>query len=524
MKLCILAAGKGSRNRYSKILPKGFLPINDKPGITHIIDSLPELSEVVIAIGDDGDIYEQFFPILYPNTKFIFVKIENSDGPGSGPGTSLLECETHLKEEFILIPTDAYVDEKIENDWNKNWMGVSRVESTRLFCLLGVDKNQEIKDIFDKDPNAPLDTLENGFNGIAFIKDYDKFFESLKNNQDIISGEVQVSNGFQGLMNINNGPGLFAHRIETWCDFGSSENYSKLINRFSTQNLIKNDEFTYIYNDFVYKYSINKSSIQKKISRSHQLKDLVPNIEKSTDNFYSYKFIEGNLLSEVDSLSVFSNFLEFCKSKLFLEHKLEGNELSKFYTSCKEFYYEKTLSRLNQFWDKYEITDQEYFINGIKCQSIKTMFNKIDWVELSKGEPYNFHGDLQPENIISKGDNFWLIDWRESFGESINIGDIYYDLAKLNHALLLSGKIVRKNLYGCDIKDKDIKISFNIDNLLQEYNIQLLNFIDEEGYDKKKVQILSSLIFLNIAPLYEGTYSKLLYFLGQFKLNQVLYN
>ena len=79
---------KGSRNRYSKILPKGFLPINDKPGITHIIDSLPELSEVVIAIGDDGDIYEQFFPILYPNTKFIFVKIENSDGPGSGPGTS----------------------------------------------------------------------------------------------------------------------------------------------------------------------------------------------------------------------------------------------------------------------------------------------------------------------------------------------------------------------------------------------------------------------------------------------------
>ena len=32
----------------------------------------------------------------------------------------LLECEAHLKEEFILIPTDAYVDEKIENDWNKN--------------------------------------------------------------------------------------------------------------------------------------------------------------------------------------------------------------------------------------------------------------------------------------------------------------------------------------------------------------------------------------------------------------------
>ena len=60
---------------------------------------------------------------------------------------------------------------------------------------------------------------------------YDIFFESLKNNQNIISGEIQVSNGYQGLMNINNGPGLFAHRIESWCDFGSSENYSKLIKK-----------------------------------------------------------------------------------------------------------------------------------------------------------------------------------------------------------------------------------------------------------------------------------------------------
>ncbi len=524
MKLCILAAGKGSRNRYSKILPKGFLPIDDKPGITHIIDSLPTIDKVVIAVGADGAIYEQFLPILYPNYKFTFVKIENSDGPGSGPGTSLLECEKYLNEEFILIPTDAYVDKKIDSDWSKNWMGVSRVESTRLFCLLGVDKNKEIKEIFDKDPNAPLDSLENGFNGIAFIKDYDIFFESLKNNQNIISGEVQVSNGFQGLMDINNGPGLFANRIESWCDFGSSENYSKLINRFRTQNLIKNDEFTYIYNNFVYKYSFNQSSIQKKISRSKQLKNLVPNIEKQTNNFYSYKFIEGDLLSEADSILIFNNFLEFCKSKLFLKRKLKDNELSDFYTSCRKFYYDKTLSRLKQFWDRFEISDQEYFINGVKCKNIKTMLKEIEWNDLSEGDPYNFHGDLQPENIITNNNEFWLIDWRESFGESKDIGDIYYDLAKLDHGLLLSGKIVRKNLYDCVVKDENINISFSIDNSLYEYKKLLSSFIEEEGYDKKKVQILSSLIFLNIAPLYEGTYSLLLYFLGQFKLNQVLYN
>jgi hypothetical protein len=28
-----------------------------------------------------------------------------------------------------------------------------------------------------------------------------------------------------------------------------------------------------------------------------------------------------------------------------------------------------------------------------------------------------------------------LIDWRESFGDSLEIGDLYYDLGKLYHAL-----------------------------------------------------------------------------------------
>ena len=66
MKLCILAAGKGSRNSFSKILPKGFLPIDNKPGLTYLIDAFPNVSEVTIAIGSRGDIYRQFLPMLYP--------------------------------------------------------------------------------------------------------------------------------------------------------------------------------------------------------------------------------------------------------------------------------------------------------------------------------------------------------------------------------------------------------------------------------------------------------------------------
>ena len=57
--------------------------------------------------------------------------------------------------------------------------------------------------------------------------------------------------------------------------------------------------------------------------------------------------------------------------------------------------------------------------------------DKIDWYELSEGDFANFHGDPQPENVIVKGKNdFVMIDWREDFGGNLQYGDIYYDLEK----------------------------------------------------------------------------------------------
>ena len=52
-----------------KILPKGFLPINNQPGITHLIDSLQDVEEIVIAIGSRGSIYKEFLPLLYPKQR-----------------------------------------------------------------------------------------------------------------------------------------------------------------------------------------------------------------------------------------------------------------------------------------------------------------------------------------------------------------------------------------------------------------------------------------------------------------------
>tara|TARA_Y100000389_G_C17442470_1_gene509463 strand:+ start:166 stop:1746 length:1581 start_codon:yes stop_codon:yes gene_type:complete len=522
LKVCILAAGTGSRNTYSKVLPKGFLPINNQPGITYLLDSIENLEEIIVAVGSRSELYKEFFPLLYPNLDITFVDIDNYEGPGSGPGVSLLECSKFLDEEFLLIPTDAYIDEKIIDSWDENWMGVSNVNSTKLYCLLNCDENGNITEIYDKNPDAPVECLENGFNGIAFIKDTEIFFESLRNDKSLIGGEVQVSNGFQSLLSTEGSKGLKIKRIDSWHDFGSNENYRSLLSKFEDQNLIKNDEFTYIYNSKVFKYNVDQSITKNKVERSESFTGFSPKIKENTKHFFSYDYIEGNLISHVNNIQIYEDFITFLKSTLFVKSKLDKTESNNFTIDCLEFYRKKTFDRLNQFSEKNELSIKNYKINGIECEPVTDLLNKIDWDELSDGIPYLFHGDLQPENIIYNGNKFFLIDWRDSFGLSTKYGDIYYDLAKLNHALLVSGSIVRSNKFSFDIVDNDIDIHYLIKSNLLEFKILLESFIEKEGYNKYKIDIITSLIYLNIAPLYDGDYSKFLFSLGNLNLQRLI--
>ena len=168
-----------------------------------------------------------------------------------------------------------------------------------------------------------------------------------------------------GLLSKNDGPGLQIKRIDSWHDYGSNENYIKLIQKFVNQNLIKNDEFTYIHNDTVYKYNVDENVIKNKIYRAKKLSKFIPNLEKTTANFYSYRYVEGNLLNEEKSKAVFLNFLNNIKYNFFKEIDLNNNERDEFIQSCHIFYNDKTLKRLDEFWNKTEIIDQNIQINGL---------------------------------------------------------------------------------------------------------------------------------------------------------------
>ncbi len=136
----------------------------------------------------------------------------------------------------------------------------------------------------------------------------------------------------------------------------------------------------------------------------------------------------------------------------------------------------------------------------------------IDW--LCEGIPSQFHGDFILDNIIEIKDGFKLIDWRQDFAGGLEVGDVYYDLAKLNHNLAINHDIVNKNLFNHSKNDCYILIN----SKLNECKGVLYSFIQENGYDLIKVKILTSIIWINMAPLHEYPFNDFLFNFGKYNL------
>ena len=517
-KVCILSAGAGKRvSQLSSSINKALLPINHKPVLSHIIDKFDSNIEFVIAIGHKGHQIKEYISHAHPNLKVKFVNVDKTAGPGSGPGYSLLLCEKFLKCPFIFSTSDTLVVENVPKP-NENWFGVAPISpkrDTENYCTVKIDKNF-ITQIDDKTKN------DNNFlfTGLAAVKDYKIFFSNLKYNQGHIQNEIQVSNGFKGLLN----KGLKSIGF-TWYDTGSYENYKFTSEVYSDEpfDFSKSNEFIFFKDKKVIKYFDDKDILKNRFNRSKKLKGLVPKINKVSENFYSYNKIEGNVLYEVLSEKKLKDFLIWLNKNLW--KKINGVSKKKFQHLCHDFYYKKTFQRINSFRNKSKIIDQEFIINEIKHKKLSYYLGLIDWNLLCEGVPVRFHGDLQFDNIIfnkNKTKPFTLIDWRHAFSSNIDYGDIYYDLAKLYGGIIISYKNIKKGLFKFDISGNEIYYSYSLENNLIETKEIFENFLIKKNYDIKKVKILAGLIFLNMSPLHSYPFDHFLYFFGTSYLRKIL--
>lgn len=220
-KVCILAAGKNERVSYAKDINMALLPVGDKSVISHIIDKFSKDIEIVIPVGYKSSQLQDFMAIAHLHRKITFVDVDNFNKPGSGPGYSLLCCKKHLQCSFIQFAGDTLVSEDIPAP-DKNWFGVSEVDNTDRFSSVKIENGKIIR----LDDKIKSDN-KYAFIGLAGVKDYEHFWNSLENNRDMIKGEVQVSNGFKSLIEKE----LFPEKF-SWFDTGTMESYKHALENY----------------------------------------------------------------------------------------------------------------------------------------------------------------------------------------------------------------------------------------------------------------------------------------------------
>lgn len=112
-----------------------------------------------------------------------------------------------------------------------------------------------------------------------------------------------------------------------------------------------------------------------------------------------------------------------------------------------------------------------------------------------------------------------FLDWRQDFCGDLQHGDIYYDLAKLLHGLIVNHAVIDAGWYQADWQGDTLTYDFHRLQRLVECEQQFDDYLQQHGYDRKKVRILTALVFLNIAALHHHPYCLLLYGLGKTMLH-----
>ena len=491
-KVIITTSGIGSRlGELTNYTNKSLIRIGKKPAISYIVEKYSNEIEIVVTLGYFGSHVKQFLNMTYPEKKFTFVEIDKYSGEGSSLAYSLLQAKELLQCPFIFHASDTLVFEEIKSP-SVNWLGFTYKEDSSQYRTLELNSNLKIYDKGDLNSNAI-------YIGLAGINDYELFWSYLEEEYNKNPSDVSLSDCHSISKMIDNSWRTF--EFKTWQDIGnvtSLKNARKHI-QDKFEILDKNDESIFLFDDFVIKFFHDNNTCINRAKRGYKLSGLVPKILDSSDNFYKYEYCKGDLFSSVVNESNFEEFLDWSINNLWKEK----NYSEKFKDICYEFYFDKTVKRIGKFLKDNNLKDEETMINGILIPPVFEMIEKINKSDICNSMPYQFHGDYILDNIIKTTNGFKLIDWRQDFGGDLDNGDIYYDLAKLNHNLLFNHEIVNNGHFYVKKNGKEVICDIlRSDNLTNCREI-LHNFINKSNFDLTKVKILTSLIWLNMSPLHD---------------------
>jgi len=518
-KVLITTSGIGSRlGEFTKYTNKSLLRIGNKPAISYIVESYPENTAYVITLGYYGKQVKDFLQLAYPERNFEFVTVDKFEGEKSSLLYSLSHAKHVLQSPFIFHASDTIVLDPVPPP-TKNWNGGFRGKGSSNYASFDV-LGARVTSMYEKGNLMP-DLLHIGLVG---IHDYTLFWnlvDEVLNEKKYSSslGDVDV------LMKMVHQVDFDAIIFNKWLDIGNVDkmNEAKVeLDQGDVHVLDKLGESIFKINEFIIKFFYDEIVCKNRILRNKMLSGIVPPIQSFTDNFYRYPYVTGELYAKVANASNFKHFLEWSKNSLW--KPVSEISANKMHLLCEDFYFTKTEKRLQEFYSSRGIVDKQESINGIIVPPVKELLNSIDRNWLCNAIPTQFHGDFILDNILQVDKNdFQLVDWRQDFAGELVAGDLYYDLGKLAHNLIVNHEMVDDNFFSIR-KGRDGSVELNIHRFqtLVECEQILFRWLAENKMDIKKVEVLRAIIWLNMSPLHHHPLDIFLYYLGKLHLFQVL--
>jgi CTP:phosphocholine cytidylyltransferase-like protein len=506
-KVLLTTSGLGSRlGNLTKFTNKSLVRIGDKAVISHIIESYPQDVEFVVTLGHYGSHVRQYLTLAHSDRKIQFIEIDNYVGEGSSLLYSISLCEEYLQTSFVFHACDTILPKNYINDvdFSSNWSIGGSGENSQSYRTINA-VNGKIASINEKGEQ----NFDYVYVGVSGIKDYQEFWRICNDTLSTIkTSDLSDCHVIREMNNFN------IITIDDWYDIGNVDALKRTRSKIkgTVHVLDKEDENIFVFDDFVIKFFYNKKICSDRVARTKNLRGLVPTLLGSTENFYKYQFVKADLLANSINLLKFVDLLSWSKQNLWIQKEDESYE-----ENALSFYKDKTLKRIDKFLEKYNLEDSVDIINGIEVPPIKEVIEQINFESLIGKNPTGFHGDFILDNILIGKNGFTLIDWRQDFNGSIDAGDMNYDLAKLNHNLTLSHQVLADNHFKISCKDE-----VTCDVYVKKTNIECQEYLQDFCYNNKidysNIKILSSIIWINMAPLHEHPLDMFLYYFGKYNL------
>ena len=504
----IPTAGTGSRlGNITNYTNKSLVPVGNKLALCHIIEAYDDQTEFIILLGYKGHLVKEFCSLAYPLKKIRFVDVNLYEGPGSSLVYSLLQAKEFLQTPFYFHCCDTMLTSPIPN-FTENTVVVCKDSDYQSYSSISVNDRSVISM-----HSKGFQGNDYCYIGVAYYKDARAFWDAAEHlyNEQKENQSLSDIHCIQNMMTKNSQ--FTYHTVSEFYDTGNLESYTKCQSHFHQdfEVLLKHNESLCFLPGKVIKFQADKQINEKRYKRGVSLQANIPRLIGVSDHFISMEFVSGTLLADSLDYGDIYRLLEWAQTHLWQNTTI--NPL--FLQESHDFYITKTKQRLSQI----DLSDERMCVNGLFIGSILDLLQEIHLEFLVTDTFTQFHGDFILDNILKTDNNsFVLLDWRHEFGKQLYLGDMYYDLAKLRHNIIFNHKNINKKLFHVS-KDAtsahvDLKCNYILIKQLEDFDF----FLEKYNYNKKKIMILTAIVWLNMAPLYENPLREFLFYFGKLNL------